>query len=111
MIYAYDLPITPVRANVLRRVQSSDVANLKYPASGAERVWAWDPESKKLQTFLKPNSFTERYHENFVREFGDRSDEDQWEIVSRGDFKLKFFRKFTDDPKLFDNLKWVDLTT
>ena len=110
MIFAFDLPITPVRAMALRQVRPADKQSVGYSPLAAERVWAWDPKTETLKVFLKPDSFASRDHKKFKNDFGKRSAAEQWEIVARGDMKPKYIRKFVDDPSLFNELGWVKLT-
>lgn len=110
MIFAYDLPITPVRAMAMKRVRPSERSKLGFSPLAAERVWAWDPQNETLKVFLKPDSYASRDHANFKKDFGDRPHDEQWEIVSRGDIKPKYIRQFVDDPSLFKELGWVKLT-
>ena len=110
MIFAFYLPITPVRAMALRRLRPADKKSISYSPLAAERVWVWDPKKETLKVFLKPESYAERDHKKFQADFGKRSAAEQWEIVSRGDMKPKFIRQFVDDPTLFKELGWVKLT-
>lgn len=110
MIFAYDMPMTPVRGMALRRVRPADKDKLGFNPKSAERVWAWDPKKKTLQVFLKPDSFTARDHVNFKNDYGNRPPEEQWEIVIRGDMKSRYIRQFVDDAELFDGVGWVKLT-
>jgi hypothetical protein len=110
MIFAFDLPITPVRAMALRQVRPADKQSVSYSPLAAERVWAWDPKKEVLKVFLKPDSFASRDHKNFKDDYGNRPAAEQWEIVARGDMKPKYIRKFVDDPSLFNELGWVKLT-
>lgn len=111
MIFAFDLPITPVRAMALERARPSDRGKLGFSPLAAERVWAWDPKNETLKVFLKPDSFASRDHKQFRADFGKRPPAEQWEIVSRGDASPKYIRQFVDDPELFKDLKWVKLTS
>ncbi len=111
MIFAFDLPITPVRAMALERARPADRDKLGFSPLAAERVWAWDPKAETLKVFLKPESFASRDHKQFRADFGKRPAAEQWEIVTRGDTKSKYIRQFVDDPDLFKDLKWVKLTS
>ena len=111
MIFAFDLPITPVRAMALERVRPADADKLGFSPLAAERVWAWDPKAETLKVFLKPDSFASRDHKRFRANFGNRPAAEQWEIVSRESINSRYIRQFVDDPDLFKDLKWVKLTS
>ena len=59
MIFAFDLPITPVRAMALEQTRPADRDKLGFSPLAAERVWAWDPKTETLKVFLKPDSFVD----------------------------------------------------
>ena len=110
MIFAFDLPITPVRAMALRRARPAERDKLGFSPLAAERVWAWDPKKKTLQVFVKPDSYSERDYLRFRKNNEKVSDANLWEIVTNGGTNSKFIRQYVDDAELFKGLEWFKLT-
>ena len=110
MMLAYEVPMTPARGEALRRARREFVNEVELSNDVIERVWAWDEKKNQLRVFLKPESYIARNHKKFMEDLKGFADAEIWEHIRSPKMNYRFIRRFTEDPKRFDELEWVDLT-